>query len=293
MNFLAFLELMRSSYCQADQLNIQVPHKRHKTFVKFVLVIAMTFLLLIGFTPLTIYLLKESPDQVHPIFVAYSCVCWFTVHFIRIFFVTQFFLACCCLKTRFKLLNDKLLKLKQQKSFTAIDWRFGQLFNSLCDLVDMSNGSFTIPFIIILPNILTKSIFAAYAIASQFHLSSSDSLVTLIMCGFFLLNYSLILILLSWIGSDLEKTAGETGKIITQMMSEGFVHQHQKTDFMFLQSQVRSRNVNVQNFLFSINWRIAMSVSWIDLNEFVILKHSFVQMISTFVTYLIIICQLK
>jgi 7tm Chemosensory receptor len=214
------------------------------------------------FTPFLVFFAKGMPEKIDKLVL----VCWCVLHSTRAFFTTQFFLACQCICVRFEELNEKLLRFKKQKPLPAVDWRIGKLFNSLCDLIDILNDSFTTPFVLIFPNILIKAIFAAFALANELMLNSPDSMIALIISVFALMNYLSILIVVSWVGSKLKTTGLVTSKIIAQIMSEGIFDQKQKTDFMFLQSQARSRNVSVENFLFSINWKTLLSVSPINLN---------------------------
>lgn len=232
-------------------------HKQQRVFVRITMLTAFVAMLLITFAPFSVFLFKEAPHRIDPLVL----VCWTTLHSMRVFFIAQFFLACICIRKRFEGLNKKLTSVFKQKLTQLVDSRVGKHFNDLCDVIEIMNETFTVPLIFVFTNILIKSIFAAFAVVNELKLDSDNSSVTLAMCGFALANYLALVVVATWEGSRLKTTATATGKIVTQMMCDGVFDQKQKTDFLFLQSQVRSRNVNVENFLFTINWNILLSVS--------------------------------
>jgi hypothetical protein len=237
-------------------MEIQTPYKKQKAFVKAIVLTAFISLLLITFSPVSIVALKGFSERIN----ALAIMCWGTLYFTRIFFVTQLYLACICIRKRFEGLNNKLDWLVRQKSPKIVDWRLGKLYNELCDVIDILNETFTAPFVFIFPNILIKSIFAAFALVHEFKLQSPNNSYVYVICGFALVNYLGLVIVVAREGSRLTTTATATGAIITQMMSGDQLNQTQKTDFIFLQSQVRGRNVGVKNFLFTINWKVLLSV---------------------------------
>lgn len=62
------------------------------------------------------------------------------------------------------------------------------------------------------------------------------------------------------IGSSLATTATQTHQIISQAMNESHLTVYQKIDFISLLTQLRSRNFNVQNDIFIINWNVLLQV---------------------------------
>lgn len=61
--------------------------------------------------------------------------------------------------------------------------------------------------------------------------------------------------------SSLTKEAEGTALIISKIMNESVLNEYQKIDFMFFITQVRARNLNVQNMFFKINWNVLLTVS--------------------------------
>lgn len=62
-------------------------------------------------------------------------------------------------------------------------------------------------------------------------------------------------------GNDLTDEALKTSVLISKIMNEFDHSESQKTDFMFLITQVKARNVNVKNKMFTINWKLLLAVS--------------------------------
>lgn len=61
--------------------------------------------------------------------------------------------------------------------------------------------------------------------------------------------------------SSLTNEAEGTALIISKIMNESVFNEDQKIDFMFFITQVRARNLNVQNMFFKINWNVLLTVS--------------------------------
>lgn len=62
-------------------------------------------------------------------------------------------------------------------------------------------------------------------------------------------------------GSDLTKEAENTSVIISKIMNELDYSEVHKAEFIFLITLTKSRNINVQNILFVINWNMLLAVS--------------------------------
>lgn len=63
-------------------------------------------------------------------------------------------------------------------------------------------------------------------------------------------------------GSDLTEEAGMASVIISKIMNEFHFSESQKIDFMFFITQVKARKVDVQNSMFTINWKLLLAVSF-------------------------------
>lgn len=77
-----------------------------------------------------------------------------------------------------------------------------------------------------------------------------------------LLLYQLSMIVVSvHAGSALTSSAKDTSGIISKIMNEPFHDEPQKFELIYLMTQTRSRNLNVQNSVFIINWNVFLAVS--------------------------------
>ena len=66
-------------------------------------------------------------------------------------------------------------------------------------------------------------------------------------------------------GSKVTATAKETLKIISQIVDQQKFSESEKIDFIFFMSQARSRDFDIQNDLFKINWSVLVTVSEFEL----------------------------
>lgn len=60
-------------------------------------------------------------------------------------------------------------------------------------------------------------------------------------------------------GSSTTKEAQATTEIFSRVMNHHT--ERQKIDFVHFMALIRSRNLNIENFLFKINWNVFMIVS--------------------------------
>lgn len=70
-----------------------------------------------------------------------------------------------------------------------------------------------------------------------------------------------VIIIILNAGSSLTEEAEKTGVIISKLVNESKCDLLQKVDFLFFMAQIKSRNLNVQNFMFKINWNVLLCVS--------------------------------
>lgn len=76
-------------------------------------------------------------------------------------------------------------------------------------------------------------------------------------------SYSLTITVI-YAGSSLTNEAKATAANFSKFMNEFVESENDKLDFIYLMSHLRSRNLNVENFLFVINWKILLAVSETD-----------------------------
>jgi hypothetical protein len=80
-------------------------------------------------------------------------------------------------------------------------------------------------------------------------------------CGVIVVALSLVSIT-CFEGSRLTAEAEATMENVSRLMGNRDMSQTQKNSFVYLVTQMRLRNINVRNFLFNINWKTFLTVSW-------------------------------
>lgn len=75
-------------------------------------------------------------------------------------------------------------------------------------------------------------------------------------------NSWLLMISVVFFGSSLTSEASKTVTVFSKFMATANFNHTQKQDLMFLVSQLRSRKVDVRNFLFNINWNVILAVKF-------------------------------
>lgn len=74
-----------------------------------------------------------------------------------------------------------------------------------------------------------------------------------------LVVHNLMKIAAIWAGSSTTKSALLTAVILSGALSD--INETQMLEFIYFTAQIRSRNLNIQNFLFVINWNVLLAVS--------------------------------
>lgn len=74
-------------------------------------------------------------------------------------------------------------------------------------------------------------------------------------------NAWLLMTTVVFFGSSLTSEASRTATVLSKFMATSNFYYTQKQDLMFLLSQLRSRKVEVRNFLFIISWNVIVAVS--------------------------------
>ena len=102
-------------------------------------------------------------------------------------------------------------------------------------------------------------------------------------------------------GSKTTSEANKTRVVFSQIFREVDPDERQKLDFHYFMAQVKARELDLQNILFTINWKSLVAVSrfyglsikvyLIQLNRLLI--KSTPQLFSTVLTYLVISCQIE
>lgn len=255
-----------------------------------------------------------------------SLVCCFVyLNFFRIFYSVQFILACLAVRIRFKAFNQSLtLCLTQSKcghegdvEAVAFDdlsiSKSTKIFHSLSDAIEIINGTFTFHLVIIISILLVRiessilvrpthwirftsqvrSIFASYGLVNEILRPTKLRVVTLFLNCQGFSHHFLLTIFIIHFGSSTTREAEEAVVALSKMTNRSELSESQKNDFVYCMTQVKSRCLSIQNFLFKIDWNVLLAVSFdgIVRNCFIVLI--VFQITSTIVTYLVITCQIE
>lgn len=201
--------------------------------------------------------------------------------FINIFYFLyplQFILVSFAVRSRFRAINQHIelgLKTDRDKFLLA----FGKLFHRLCDVIELINQTVTLPlistFTITLVTLVLNSffsissfnlfqvsvIFTAFGLISELLHSTTHFYSVLILDCTGISHQLLVVVGVICAGSYTTKEAENTKIIIGKVISETVLNDSEKINFMYLMSQLRSRNLNLENVLFKINWNVLLTVS--------------------------------
>lgn len=237
---------------------IEIPHKKHKTaaIIAVILILAQAFYtaFLINLTVIFLvgrnYLFKKESWHSYTVIVT-----------LRNFFFAQFIIVSLNIHSRFKALNQHLLRALERKSFNVINLRFGVVFSDLCDSIELLNETFTLPFVFSFACLLIYSIFAAFGVIKEIMQTSTIPAATLYLNSYCLISYLSVIAAVCWNGALVTSRANSTIAIAGKIMNKFSFDKDQKAELVFVLTQMRSRNLKVENFLFVINWNSLLTVS--------------------------------
>lgn len=139
---------------------------------------------------------------------------------------------------------------------------FSELYNELCDAIEVVNATFTNQLVLVLVYMLTIEIFAAYGFIREFLLESNDRQNEMILgCSFFILLQYAIKISLVYSGSTTTKEAEMSTDYLTKLISSYEGAREVKNDLNFLLIQMKFRKKNLQSIFFTINYHLILAVS--------------------------------
>jgi 7tm Chemosensory receptor len=246
-------------YFQADQLSICLNHFKHRHFTQGSIFLTSFAVFMVSFASPSLFFIFGKVQELNML----SLLCWFNMHLIRFYFIVQLSLACVCLRTRFEGLNHYLEREIENRKFDAfglgIDVKFGILYNDLCRVINIISATFTFPCVLIFPILLLKIIFTAYALVNELRGSSYD-IINLVYCGYAIVNFLALIIIPSCEASRLTSSAQRTGFLVSELMNKCGLTKVQKFELIYLTSQIRLKNINVECFLFTINWNVFLTV---------------------------------
>lgn len=101
------------------------------------------------------------------------------------------------------------------------------------------------------------NIFSAYGVVKEVFKASKLSFLIVYTCSVAFLFHHSLLALAVYAGSNVTKEAAATVAVHSRVMHG---ERSQNIDFVHFDAQIRSRNLNIQNFLFKINWHVFLTV---------------------------------
>lgn len=138
---------------------------------------------------------------------------------------------------------------------------FSDLFHSLCDLIEIINSTLTFPLVFVTFYILILNMLSCYSHILSITIMEEQFFMTLLTDGL-ALAMNLILLMI-FIDASVRTTnkMKETPVIISKIVnSKNFSENEQEILTNFL-TQIQYRNLNFENPLFTIDWKLLLGVS--------------------------------
>lgn len=190
------------------------------------------------------------------------------------FYTLQFICASLTVKERFELLNkyasgfinrqnscnDHKIIFTRGRNFNLK--LYSELYNDLCDSIQLVNSTFTFQLIFVILTLLSADIFAAYDTLRGIMDDDSNQKRCMMWANFVWLSIQyLIKILMAYGGSSSTDEAEKSFVIITRLIESSCDNNELKVDLNFLLNQMRGRNLKHENILFTINFKLVLAVS--------------------------------
>lgn len=198
------------------------------------------------------------------------------------FYIAQFSCAALAVKSRFKSINNYLTSSFARKNSlgsvrtlinsnkvdslqsTSFDFNvrlFTELYNDLCDAIEMINSTFTRHLIIVTLSLLLTDVFAAYGILREFMTRSQKLGFYLLSNGSWIVMQLAFKCLMVYSGSSTTKEAEKSVTIVTRAAGKLEINDVIKADLNSLLLQMRCRSKSIENSFFTINWTLIVAVS--------------------------------
>lgn len=137
---------------------------------------------------------------------------------------------------------------------------FSELYYDLCDAIKIFNATFTIHIVFVMINLLLTDVFAAFGTIRELLMEAKKSrFLVLSNSAWIALHYG-IKTLIAFAGSSTTKEAEKTLVLVIQLIGMTNSDKELKTDLNFLLIQMHSRNKNLKNNFFIINWKLILTV---------------------------------
>jgi 7tm Chemosensory receptor len=144
---------------------------------------------------------------------------------------------------------------------------FADLFNDLCDSIEVINSTFTFQLVIVITSFLLIDIFTAYGILRELMKHQNGIKLALLSNFIWIFIQYLIKIFIAHAGSSTTSEAEKAVVIVTKALGSMEFDQELKVDLNFHLIQMRCRNKNLQNVFFVINWQFILTVSFFNVSK--------------------------
>lgn len=256
-------------------MSLSCDFKNHQKFVKRLSLSAIPVALLLFIIPaLSLYFGISMNFLALVIFLSNTYQILFSFYY-----ALQFACASLAIRARFKLINEYLQRfvtifrtfnhkavLADVKSFNLE--AFAELHNDLCDAIEMINSTFTMQIVVVMTSLLLNDVFSGYEMLQGYLSGSSHLLPFLILTNllWIILQYA-VKILIAHSGSSTTNEAEKSISFVVRLITTRHLDKELKKDLNYLLVQMRCRNKNLQNWFFSINWNLVLTVSVLDIDK--------------------------
>lgn len=159
-----------------------------------------------------------------------------------------------------KIANNKPI-LVREKCFNLK--LFSELFNDLCDGIEIVNATFTTQLIFAMLSLMLTDIFGAYGVLRELIAKVKLQFLLYFFIGnsvWITIQYAIKVFLVhagSSTTNEAEKSIATLAKAAGSLNSNDIL----KSDLMTLIAQLKCRNMKLKNVFFEINWNLILTVS--------------------------------
>lgn len=137
---------------------------------------------------------------------------------------------------------------------------FANLYQDLCDCIELINSTFTFHLIPIIVNSLLIKLFAAYGMLWEFKVKSPLMLFVFLQNSAWLSMQYFLQVLSAHAGSSLTKNAKETSSIVTRILNDFELSEELSIPLQSFIARSTCRNMSVENIFFVIDWKLLVQV---------------------------------
>lgn len=110
-----------------------------------------------------------------------------------------------------------------------------------------------------------SNIFGLYGVVKEVFQPSGQAYIALTANIIGVMNNLVGQTIVVFFGSRLSSEAKKSEKIFSKFMSSSEFYETQKSHFVYLLTQMHSREMAVENFLFKLDWKVFIAVSCMNI----------------------------